>query len=121
MQSFHYIILLSFRILKVLKVKYNLSVNCSLVLHGCYVYSRLIKEGFTKTAIMKFVTYFDYNKIIVYFNVLLKRGFIVDSGKTYAGRTLYNVSDQVTGIVKEIEESYNKELYLFAEKYNIEL
>lgn len=113
--------MLTFRIMRVNKVKYNLSVNCSLVLHGCYLYSKLIKPVFSKHAISVFITYWDYRIVSKYFNVLLKRGFIVDSGKTYCGHTLYCITDQVPDIIKEIEDSYSKEMYSFCSKYNIGL
>jgi len=121
MQSFQYVILLSFRILRFMRIKYTLSVNCSLVLHGCWLYSKLIKQDFSRTAIMNFIEYFNNDRITRYFNVLLKRGFVIDSGKTYSGFPLYNISSQVNDMVKEIEESYNKEMYIFCNKYNVEL
>lgn len=70
---------------------------------------------------MNFVSYWDRDRILRYFDVLLKRGLIEDSGKKYGSKTLYRITNQVNDIVREIEESYNKELYTFINKYNIEV
>ena len=55
-----------------------------------------------------------------FFRVLTLRGLIIPINPGER-RVLYNISEQGIKIIQEIEESYNKELYNFTNKYNIDL
>ncbi len=115
-----YIFQLLFTILRPMRLKYDLSINCILTLNACYLYGKLVKDRFYLTDIYKFSRYYSIPKTRQYFNVLALRGFInpVDPGKY---RVLYYITPLAVELINEIEESYNKELYSFSEKYNIEL
>ena len=50
----------------------------------------------------------------------MKRDFIIESG-IIKGRIVYSISLAGLQVIKELNESYDKELVLFCSKYNIEL
>ena len=115
-----YVFRLLYVIFRPLRKKYNLSVNCILILNSCYLYSKLVKDKFYMTDIYKFTSYYNIPVMKNFFRVLTLRGLIIPINPGEF-RVLYNISEQGIKIIQEIEESYNKELYNFTNKYNIDL
>lgn len=115
-----YVFRLLFAVVRPLRSKYRLSVNCIMTLNSCYLYSKLIKEEFYISDIVKFNSYYDLYKIKRYFRVITLRGFIspINPGDH---RVLYRVTEKTEQAISELLTSYNIELYKFANKYNIDL
>jgi hypothetical protein len=109
-----------FKACRSIKRKYGLTTNCLLVLNGSYLLYMTVKKGFTMRNLRNFVSYYNHNQIKSYITYLLKKEYIIESG-IYNGRVLYNLSFTGNQIIKELNDSYDKELVLFCSKYNIEL
>ena len=106
---------------KPLRGKYNLTVNCMLVLNGAYLHSVVLNKPFTSYRLLKFVSYYNSHKIGVYSKVLRGRGFITLAGEDKRGNPLYNISESGIKVIQELNESYQQRLIEFCSKYNIEL
>ena len=115
-----YVILLAFKVFRPIKRKYNLSVNLLLCLVGLYVYSNVVKQDFCRSAIIRFVTYYNDKVINRYIDIFLSRGLVIESIK-HGSRQYYKLTNQALSIVNEIPAEYNRVLYEFCNKYSIEL
>ena len=109
-----------FKVCKPIKGKYNLSTNCLLVLSGSYLFQQIHNKPFTIYSLLKFVTYYDNVRIGKFIKVLVCNGFITLAGEIRKHQ-VYCISEKGIKVLKELNESYNKELVLFCSKYNIEL
>ena len=109
-----------FKVCKPARKKYKLTVNALLILNACYLYQSVINKPFARYNLQQFVTYYNHVKIRYYVNLLIDKGYIIESGN-YKGHPLYSISPEGLQIIKELNENYDKELYLFCNKYNIEL
>lgn len=115
-----YIFRLLFAILRPIRRKYNLSINLILTLNSCYLVSKLMKEQFYMSDVCKFNKYYSLLVIKRYFSILSLRGFISPVNPDDY-RVLYKITEQGTQVIKEIQQYYDKELYTFLNKYNIDL
>ncbi len=113
-----YVILLSFKVYQPTKRKYKLSFNLLFCLTGIYLYSVMIKETFSRTGIYNFITYFNYNVIKRYFDIYLQRKLIIQVSND---PQLYKLTQEAINIIEEIPKNYNKVMYEFSNKYNIDL
>jgi hypothetical protein len=108
-----------FKVCRPLRYKYHLSVNCLLILSGCYVYNTVIGL-FTLTNIVKFLGFFSSNRTRMYLTVLVSNGFIVVSGSSY-NKPAYKLSKIGLTVIQELNSSYEIELSKFCNTYNIVL
>jgi predicted transcriptional regulator len=115
-----YIFRLLFQVLRPVRNKYNLSVNCLLVLNSCYLYVKLVKDQFYMTSIYKFNGYYSIPKMQNYFRVLTLAGCIVPINPD-CSRVLYKLTDKGIEVIQSIDQYYNSELYDFCNRYNIDL
>ena len=115
-----YVTLLSFKVFQPTKRKYNLTFNIQFCLIGIFLYTQLVNDNFTRSAIYKFITYFNYKTILRYFDILLQRGLITHS---YNRGTFqyFKLTDSAISIINEIPENYNRVLYQFCNKYGVRL
>ena len=109
-----------FKACKPIRGKFGISVNCLLVLNGAYLYYTILNKPFTRYSLLKFVTYYDNVRLGKYITVLMKKDYIIESG-IIKGHNVYSISLAGLQVIKELNESYNKELVLFCSKYGIEL
>ena len=109
-----------FKVCKPIKGKYKLSTNCLLVLSAAHIYYNLFNKPFTERSLLMFATYYNNVKIGRYIKVLICHNYIIESG-LIRGYKVFNISLAGLQVIKELNESYNKELVLFCSKYNIEL
>ena len=110
-----------FRIAKHTRRKYKLCVNPLLVLVSVYVYSKVIKQSFTRNHILDFARYYDNIRMNKYFTVLFKLGYIVQSGNDKKGYQLYSISPVGIQIIEEMKGNYTTVMDGFISKYNIQL
>jgi hypothetical protein len=103
-----------------IKRKYKLSTNCLLVLNGSYVLYKTTNTPFTFNKIRTFVSYYNFHQITSYINKLIRLGYLVYSDE-YNSYVRYSISLVGLQVIKELNDSYDKELVLFCSKYNIEL
>ena len=109
-----------FKACKPFKYKYNLSTNVLLVLNGSYCYYKAIGKPFTITHLLRFVYYYNHNKVKRYIDVLIDKGYI-DKSDSFRGHEYYNISSKGIEVITELNKSYEEQLYLFCSKYNIVL
>jgi len=109
-----------FKVARPIKAKYKLATNCTLVLNGAYVLSKVTNKPFTRRQLRSFASYYNANKINTYITVLIVKGFIVKSYDK-ATREYYTISEIGLQVIKELNESYERELYLFCSDHSIEL
>lgn len=115
-----YVLLLAFRITQPIRKQYNLSFNLLLCLIGIYLYSKLVNDNFSRTAIKDFIHYYNNKSIYRYFEIYLSKGLIVTSynrGKF----VYYKLTESAISIINEIPGNYDKVLYTFCNKYNVVL
>lgn len=112
---------LLFYILKPIRLKYKLSINAILVLNGCYLYSKLNnKDQFYTTEVKKFLGYYN-DRVIKYYMSVLTLGGFTNPVNPDNFRVLYKLTDKGIEVINSIDQYYNKELYDFCNKYNIDL
>jgi hypothetical protein len=109
-----------FKVCRPLRNKYRLSVNTLLCLVSAYCYIHAVNKPFTTTNLLRFAQFFNDKRMKYYVNILMTKGYIIESASKNC-YTYYIVSPSGNCLMKELEESYNKELVLFCSKYSIEL
>ena len=110
-----------FKVCRTARKRYQVSTNSLMVLNGMYVYSKYINNNFTRRQILYFVSYYSRPKIESYFNVLLDKGFISLAGIKLKQFQMYNITLAGVQVIEEMNKSYEDQLYIFCNKYNIEL
>lgn len=109
-----------YKVCRPLRVKYNLSANCVMILNGTYVLYKITNKPFTRYQLRSFVSYYNPKYIEKYITVLISRNMITLAGLR-ATRQLYCISELGLQVISELNKSYKDQLYLFCSKYNIEL
>ena len=109
-----------FKVCRPIRYKYKLTVNAILILNAFYLYSKVFNKGFTRFNLQTFVTYYNHVKIRYYVNLLIDKGYIIESG-LYRKKPLYNITLAGVQVIEEMNKSYEDQLYIFCNKYNIEL
>jgi len=103
-----------------MKRKYNLTVNCVMILNGAYLLYVVMGKPFTRRQMRDFVTYYNPKRVNMYIGVLMDKGFISLAGLK-ATRQLYCISELGLQVINDLNKSYQEQLYVFCNKYNIEL
>jgi hypothetical protein len=116
----HYVFHIFYKIVRKACKQYRLSVNCILVLNGAYIYNKVYGKAFTRTQLLKYVTYFNNVKIGKFMTVLMTHGFIDVVGK-YKQYDVYMISPRGIECIEGLEKSYEEQLYLFLNSNGIEL
>jgi len=92
-----------------------------MVLNGVYVYSRYIDNNFTRLQLLKFVSYYDNKRIGKYLTVLISHKFIIEAGIKLGRFQMYSISPLGIEVITDLNNSYQDQMYIFCNKYNIEL
>jgi len=116
----HYIFHIWYKIVRKACKQYRLSVNCILVLNGAYIYNKTFGKPFTRTQLLKFVTYFDNHRIGKFMTVLMCNGYIEESGH-YKQYLTYKISEKGIELISSLSIRYEEELYSFCSSNGIEL
>lgn len=106
-----------FKVCKGMKRKYTLSTNALLVLNGAYLYGTYVKEKFPRYHLLKYVSYYNDKKLGEYITVLMKLGYIIESGNRKTIQ-LYSISDKGKEVIEEIKKNYELQLYKFYDQYS---
>lgn len=114
----NYVFHLWFKILRKTRLKHKLSINTLLVLNGCYLYCKLISPTFSKTSLARFVTYYNIQHCSKYVNVLVFRGYVVETGM-YKGNPQYKINASGMTVIGEIQENYDSEMKKFIGLYSL--
>ena len=94
-----------FRVCRMPRIKHKLSTNCLLVLNGCYCLSMVNNKAFTVTDLLRFVNYYNHNKVKVYITVLISRKFL-DVSYTKGMYSYYSITQAGVNVIDDINLSY---------------
>lgn len=107
-----YLIYNLFRILRPLRLKYNLTINELVLLTGIITYTRFNSTTFSISAIRKYIGYFSGNKMNYYIKSLQNKECIVLCD-IYNGYNRYKLTDKGIEVINSIDSCYQKALNKF--------
>lgn len=99
------------------RIRHNLDMYSMTVLYSCYIYGKYIKPLFTVSDIRLFVTYYNNRRIKVYINRLVSNDLL--SIDNLSGK--YHITQLGIDSVIEVCNNFDRLVYSFCSKYNIEL
>jgi hypothetical protein len=100
---------------KLIRDQYKLNTHHVTVLIGCYLYASCIKGSFTISNIRSFVGYYSLYRLKGYLDKLVSIDML-----TFSGR-YYSLTNQGYKTIEDISNNYDKVIYQFCSKFNIEL
>ena len=115
-----YIVYNLFRILRPIRKKSNLTINEVVILNVMMLYNKYIGSSFSYSAILRFVGYFNDKKMRYYFGSLQEKGYIRLSD-ILNGAKRYRLTEKGIEAVRNMQESYDLELYKFLNENNISI
>lgn len=113
-----YLIYSLFRILRPLRKRSKLTINELIILNAIVLYNKYVGTSFSYSAIMRYVGYFNDNKMRYYFKSLEAKGCIVISDIVNNSKR-YKITSKTIDILDDLEESYNNVLKKFCIDNNI--
>ena len=101
-----------------LRRKYRINIHCLTTFLACYICFKFIQPTFTQTTIVNLCTYYNNRRVKKYLIQLVGLNMI-----TLAGAKInhYTLTDTGLNTIAEISANAENVLYLFCNKYNIEL
>ena len=115
-----YVLQLSYEATKSVRRKYKISFNLLYVLIGCYSYTTLVNKQFSFTSIVNIVRIYNSVRLRKYFDILNNLGLVYQSSNKGSIK-YYSLSDKGIDMINEIIKEYNRCLYEFCNKYNVDL
>lgn len=115
-----YLIYNLFRVLRPVRYKYKLTINEIIILNGMMIYNKFVGSSFAYSAIMRYVGYFNDNKMRYYFGTLQEKGMIVNSD-VLNGNKRYKLTEEGVNCITYIEECFNVSLDKFINDNGISL
>ena len=109
-----------FRGLKPIRRKYKLTINEIIFLNGMYLYCKHVNTCMSQDACLRFIGYYNLNKIKYYIGSLRGKGMI-EIAEVINGYNRYKPSILGISVINEINDSYGKCLDEFFNKYSISL
>jgi hypothetical protein len=116
--NIHYTLHNLFRGLKSVKRKYNLSINEIMFLNGMYLYLKHVRTWMSQDACVKFIGYYNLNKVKYYLGSLQGNGMI-EMAEIIKGYNRYRLTHQGIIAVNDIRGSFERCLYDWFNKYGI--
>jgi len=77
-------------------------------------------KPFTRYQLRSFVSYYNGKYIDKYITVLVSRDMISLAGLR-SGRQIYSISELGLQVINDLNKSYQEQLYIYCNKYSIEL
>ena len=118
--SIHYILHNLFRGLKPLRRKYRLSINEIIFLNGIYLYCKHVNTCVSQDACMKFIGYYNYDKIKYYLGSLQEKG-MVQVAEIINGYNRYRLTQGGLSVMNELNDGFDWCLYEWCNKYRVEI
>ena len=116
--NIHYILHNLFRGLKSVRRKYKLTINEIIFLNGMYLYVKHVNTCMSQDACLRFIGYYNLNKIKYYIGSLLGKGMI-EIAEVINSYNRYKVSSLGLSVINDISEGFDRCLYEWFQKYNI--
>lgn len=118
--SIHYILHNLFRGLKSIRCKYKLTINEIIFLNGMYLYCKHVSTCFSQDACLRYIGYYNLNKIKYYIGSLLGKG-IIEVAEIIHGYNRYRLTERGISAVRDIDNSFERCLVEWFNKYGISL
>jgi hypothetical protein len=116
--NIHYTLHNLFRGLKSVKRKYNLSINEIMFLNGMYLFLKHVSTCISQDACVKFIGYYNLNKVKYYLGSLQGKGMI-EVAEIIKRYNRYRLTPQGIAAVNDIRGSFERCLYDWFNKYGI--
>lgn len=100
---------------KLIRDQYKLNTHHVTVLMGCYMYVSFVKGSFTISNIRSFIGYYSLYRLRGYLDKLVSIDLLTFSGRKYT------LTNQGYKTIENISNNYDKVIYQFCNKFNIEL
>ena len=114
----HYMLHNLFRGLKPIRRKYKLTINEIIFLNGMYLYCKHVNTCMSQDACLRFIGYYNLNKIKYYIGSLRGKGMI-EVAEVINSYNRYKPTILGISVINEINGSYESCLYDWFNKYNI--
>jgi len=118
--NIHYILHNLFRGLKPIRRKYKLTINEIIFLNGIYLYCRHVSTCISQDACLKFISYYNLNKVKYYISSLLNKSMI-QVAEVIKGYNRYRFTPLGLSVINDISGNFNCCLYNWYNKFNIVL
>ena len=116
----HYMLHNLFRGLKPIRRKYRLTINEIIFLNGMYLYCKHVNTCMSQDACLRFIDYYNLNKIKYYIGSLRGKGMI-EVAEVINSYNRYKPTILGISVINEINGSYESCLYDWFNKYGISL
>ena len=118
--TIHYILHNLFRSLKPIRRKYGLTINEIIFLNGMYLYCRHVNTCMSQDACLRFIGYYNLNKIKYYIGSLMNKKMI-EVAEIINSYNRYKLTPLGLSVLNDLSGSFDKCLYEWFNKYNIVL
>ena len=109
-----------FRLIRPVRRKYMLPVNCIVILNGFYTYHIYVSSLVSINGLFNWVKYYNKNRINWYVDYLLKKGYIIQSD-VIKGIKYYRLSELGLKVMEDFNSSYQSVLSKFLPDHSISL
>ena len=116
--AIHYILHNLFRGLKSIRRKYKLTINEIIFLNGMYLYCKHISTCMSQDACLKFIGYYNLNKVKFYLGSLQNKNMI-QLAEVIKGYNRYRLTQLGFSVIDDINGSFEKCLYDWFNKYSL--
>jgi hypothetical protein len=118
--NIHYTLHKLFRGLKSIRRKYKLTIKEIILLNGMYLYCKHISTCMSQDACLKFIGYYNLNKVKYYISSLQGKGMIAVA-EVIHGYNRYKLTQLGVSVIDEIDGSFERCLYDWFQKYKFTL
>ena len=118
--NIHYTLHNLFRELKPVRRKYKLTINEIIFLNGMYLYCMHESTCMSHDACLKYIGYYNLNKVKYYLGSLRAKGMI-QLAEVIHGYNRYRLTELGISAVRHINASFESCLYVWFNKYGISL
>jgi hypothetical protein len=116
--NIHYTLHNLFRGLKSIRCKYKLTINEIIFLNGIYLYCKHESTCISQDACLRFIGYYNLNKVKYYISSLRGKGMI-QLAEVIKGYNRFKLTQLGLSVIGGINSSFDVCLYDWFNKYNI--
>jgi len=114
----HYMLHNLFRGLKPVRRKYRLTINEVIFLNGMYLYCRHVSTCISHSGCVRFIGYYNLNKVKYYIGSLQDKGMI-EIAEVLRGNIMYRLTSKGVCAIDEISHSFEMCFQNWFNKYDI--
>lgn len=118
--TIHYILHNLFHGLKPVRRKYRLTINEIIFLNGMYLYCKHVSTCISQDACLRYIGYYNLDKVKYYIGSLLGKGMI-ELAEIVHGYNRYRLTEQGISAMNDIDNSFERRLVEWFDKYGVSL